>query len=162
MTDMRQPHEQQPPWQPYQGGSQPANFTGSGYQTPAGMPPGGSYAASGSQLAPPPGWSHQRHGTRNAEPPPEPKNGLAMPALILGIITLGLSPLPFLNQAGILVGLVGVGLGIAALVVGLGRRARVAMAAFALALSVLGLISEVVPGLVEVEVAVPHLMPAVG
>ena len=63
-----------------------------------------------------------------------------MPALIVGIITLGLSPLPFLNQAGILVGFVGAGLGIAALIVGLRRRVRVVISAIALALSVLGLI----------------------
>lgn len=61
--------------------------------------------------------------------------------LILGIITIGLSPLPFLNQADILVGFVGAGLAIAALIVGLRRRVRVVMAAIALALSVLGLIS---------------------
>ena len=63
-----------------------------------------------------------------------------MPALILGIITLGLSPLPFLNQAGILVGFVGAGLAIAALIIGVRRRVRVVMSAIALALSVLGLI----------------------
>lgn len=74
-------------------------------------------------------------------PGAEPRNGLAMPALILGIITLALSPLPFLNQAGILVGLVGAGLGIAALVIGLRRGVRVVLAGVGLGLSILGLIS---------------------
>jgi hypothetical protein len=63
-----------------------------------------------------------------------------MPALVLGIVTLGLSPLPFLNQAGILVGFVGAGLGIAAVIIGLRRRVRIVMSAIAVALSVLGLI----------------------
>ncbi|MEJ2862547.1 hypothetical protein [Actinomycetospora flava] len=64
-----------------------------------------------------------------------------MATLILGIITLGLSPLPILNQAGILVGLVGIGLGLVALIIGLRRRVRVIMSAVGVALSILGLIS---------------------
>jgi cytochrome c biogenesis protein CcdA len=64
-----------------------------------------------------------------------------MPTLILGIITLGLSPLPILNQGGILVGFVGAGLGIAALIVGLRRHVRVVIAAIGLGLSILGLIA---------------------
>jgi hypothetical protein len=64
-----------------------------------------------------------------------------MPTLILGIITVCLSPLPFLNQAGILVGIIGVGLGIAALVMGISRQVRVIMAAIGLGLSIFGIIA---------------------
>jgi hypothetical protein len=137
MTDTRQPHEQQP----YPGSEQQPTFNTAGYQTPAGMPPGGYHPYSGPQPSPYGQWSPQQQGQWNPQQPPQPKNSLAMPALILGIITLGLSPLPILNQAGILVGFVGAGLGIAALIIGLRRRVRVVMAAIALALSILGLIS---------------------
>lgn len=135
VTDIRQPHEQQPTWQPHPSSEQQSpGFTGASYQAPAGMPPGGyNHPYSGPQPSP--------YGQWHPQQPAEPKNALAMPALILGIIPLGLSPLPVLNQAGILVGFVGVGLGIAALVVGLRRHVRVVMAAIAVALSVLGLIS---------------------
>lgn len=66
----------------------------------------------------------QDHGQWSPFPPPRPTNGFAMPALVLGVITLGLSPLPFLNQAGIPVGFGGAVLGVVALVVGVRRRVR--------------------------------------
>ncbi|MCD2190830.1 hypothetical protein [Actinomycetospora soli] len=147
MTDTRQPFEQQPaggsaaPHQPMygQGYAAPAGTGGYGYpQGPHGQPQG--------QWAPPhqgPWVPPQQGGWGPPPQPPQPRNSLAMPALILGIITLGLSPLPFLNQAGILVGIIGAGLGIAALVIGVRRHVRVVMAAVGLALSVLGIISAV-------------------
>lgn len=141
MTDIRQPHEQQPAWQPYTGSDQQQNSDSVGQQAPAGMPPGGYNPYGGPQSLPHGQWIPQQQGQWAPPQAPQPKNALAMPALILGIITLGLSPLPILNQAGILVGFVGAGLAIAALIIGLRRRVRVVMAAIALGLSVLGLIS---------------------
>lgn len=135
MTDTRQPHDQ--PAQPVHAAWHPDSHQqpyGGGYphHAPAG-PPGASYyyGPNGPQSGPfaPP------------TAPQQPTNSLAMPALILGIITLCLSPLPILNQAGILVGLVGTGFAVAALIIGLRRRVRIVMATIALGLSILGLIA---------------------
>lgn len=73
--------------------------------------------------------------------PPPPSNVWAVAALVLGIVTLALSPVPILNQVGILVGFVGVGIGVAAVIVGRRRRVRVVMGAVGLGLSVLGLVA---------------------
>jgi hypothetical protein len=136
VTEIRQPDEQQP-WP----GGRP-------YDVPAGMTPG--HPGSGPIPSPYGPWIPQQQGqwTPQAQggwnpPPAPPRNPLAIAALVVGIVTLVMSPVPFLNWLGILVGVVGIGLGIAALVIGLRHRVRVVMAAVALALSVLGVISAV-------------------
>jgi hypothetical protein len=86
-------------------------------------------------------WLPQPQPQPQPPPQPPPSNGLAMTALILGIITIGLSPLPILNQAGILVGLVGVALAVPALIIGARRGVRGAMATIGLVLSIVGLVS---------------------
>ncbi|MDL5155379.1 hypothetical protein [Actinomycetospora termitidis] len=145
MTDIRQPHEQQPA--SGDAGQYPPPY-GYGYGYGYGAPAGTGYPQQGGPYVPPQGpWGPQgqwpMQGGWGGPQPPQPKNSLAMPTLILGIVTLGLSPLPFLNQAGILVGIVGAGLGIAAVVIGVRRRIRLVMAAIGLALSVLGVISAI-------------------
>lgn len=127
MTDTRQPHDR--PVQPYAGGSWPP-YAGS-YQSQVGYPGDGHHY----------GPSNPYSGPFAPAPAPTPKNGLATAALILGIVTVGLSPLPILNQAGILVGVVGVGLGIAGVIVGLRRRVRVVMSSIGLGLSILGIVA---------------------
>jgi hypothetical protein len=137
VTEIRQPDEQQP---------RPGGYR---YDAPAGMTPG--HPGSG-PIPSPYGpwipqqqgqWTPQAQGGWNPLPPPPPRNPLAIAALVVGIVTLVMSPVPFLNWLGILVGVVGTGLGVAALVVGLRHRVRVVMAAIALALSVLGVISAI-------------------
>lgn len=98
-----------------------------GFQGPS-APPAGVPSAAG-------------YGHAPVHAPPPSSNGWAVAALVLGIITLALSPVPILNQAGILVGIVGVGIGIAALVIGLRCRARHIMAGVGLGLSVVGLVA---------------------
>jgi hypothetical protein len=46
-------------------------------------------------------------------PPPSSTNGWAIAALVMGLVTLGLSPLPVLKQGGTLAGMVGIGIGVA-------------------------------------------------
>ena len=59
MTDTRQPNEQQP----YSGSAQGPNYADSGYEAPAGMPPGGYYPSSGPQpSAYGQWWSSQQQG----------------------------------------------------------------------------------------------------
>lgn len=119
MTDIRSPREQQP-----RSGSGPApNYAGSGYEAPPSgyYPSSGPAPTSNGQWPPQQGqpipqqsgqWSvpqgprglqqsGQWSGTQGpwgpqqpGQPQGQPKNGLAMPALILGIVTVGLSPLP--------------------------------------------------------------------
>lgn len=134
MTDTRQPHDQpaQPSWQPQSSNYQQPYMGGYQHQAPAGQPGTGYYyGPHGPQSGP---WGLPQSVQ-------QPTNSLAMPALILGIVTLALSPLPILNQAGILVGFVGAGLGVAALIIGLRRRVKRVMASIALGLSVLGMVA---------------------
>ncbi|MDD7942960.1 hypothetical protein PHK61_31595 [Actinomycetospora lutea] len=79
-------------------------------------------------------------GPAPALPGGSSSNGWAVAALVLGIVCLALSPVPVLNQAGILVGFVGVGIGVAAVLIGRRRGSRVVVSAVGLGLSVLGLV----------------------
>lgn len=90
---------------------------------------------------PPYAPGHGPYGQGFPPSSPPPSNGWAMAALIVGIVCIGLSPLPVLNQAGILVGFVGVGLAVPAIVIGLRRQIRKVMSFVALGLSILGLVS---------------------
>lgn len=78
---------------------------------PAGPPPGG-YAPPGGygapSMPPPPGY-----GPPGGFPPPRPTNGLAIAALILGILSLVGGLVPFLGWAMVPFALTAVGLGIA-------------------------------------------------
>ncbi|MEJ2863947.1 hypothetical protein [Actinomycetospora flava] len=89
---------------------------------------------------PPPPGAWARPPAPPQAPPPPSANGWAIAALVLGLVTLGLSPLPVLNQGGILAGLVGIGIGITAVIVGLRRGSRIVMASVGLGLSVLGVV----------------------
>lgn len=112
-------------------GDQDAPTDTSGFRAPFGPPPGQMPPA-----AVPSGYGY-------GYPPPRAwaSNGWAVAALVIGIVTLVLSPIPVLNQAGILLGFVGLGIGVVALVIGLRRHARVTMSAVGLGLVILGLIS---------------------
>ena len=135
MTTYQGGPEQQRP-EGGQAGRQPSGPQG-GYGPPT---YGGQQGYGGQQQppGPPPTWGPQQpYGGR---PPQAPTNSWALVALVLGIITVALSPIPILNQAGILVGFVAVGLSIPAIVIGLRGRVRVVMAFIAAGLAVLGLI----------------------
>jgi hypothetical protein len=80
---------------------------------------------------------YQPYGPAPVAPPPQ--NGLAVATLVLGIVTLCLSPMPFLNQLGIMVGLVGIALSVPALIIGVRRQHRVVMASIGLVLCIAGI-----------------------
>ncbi|MFZ3417197.1 DUF4190 domain-containing protein [Arthrobacter sp. 3Tela_A] len=73
-------------------------------------------------------------------PPAKPGKGLAVTALVLGIVALALCWVPVLNNVFLFVGLAGLGFGIAALVVASKRRAPKGMPIAGLILSVLSII----------------------
>ena len=136
---MSQPTQQ--PGNPYGPGAVPrAPYTGhQPSPTPHGYPAGTGHPPYG--YGAPPSYGFGPHGQPGPQQGPPPSNGWALAALIVGIVCLGLSPLPILNQAGILVGFVGVGLAVPAIVIGARRQVRTVMAFVALGLSILGLVS---------------------
>ncbi|MBF4993331.1 DUF4190 domain-containing protein [Arthrobacter gandavensis] len=73
-------------------------------------------------------------------PPARPGKGLAVTALVLGIVALALCWVPVLNNVFLFVGLAGLGFGIAALVTAAKRRAPKGMPIAGLILSVLSII----------------------
>ena len=73
-------------------------------------------------------------------PPARPGKGLAVTALVLGIVAFALCWVPVLNNVFLFVGLAGLGFGIAALVVASKRRAPKGMPIAGLILSVLSII----------------------
>lgn len=84
-------------------------------------------------------------------PPPYPQpvrprttNGLAIAALVLGVITVLVCWIPYVGLLGAVTGLVGSGLGIAGLVTSRRLRTGAVMASFGLGMSALGAIAAVV------------------
>lgn len=73
-------------------------------------------------------------------PPIKPGKGLAVTALVLGIVAIALCWVPVLNNVFLFVGLAGLGFGIAALVVASKRRAPKGMPIAGLILSILSII----------------------
>nr|WSX52150.1 DUF4352 domain-containing protein [Streptomyces sp. NBC_00974] len=103
------------------------------YAGPAGPAYGAPYGAPANLWAAP-GGSHPGHPG-----PPPATNGMAVAALVFGIAGILLGLVPFLFWAGALLALVGLGLGIAAVVRSRGGAPRGAMAVAGTVLGLLGL-----------------------
>ncbi|KOU12920.1 hypothetical protein ADK52_39090, partial [Streptomyces sp. WM6372] len=110
---------------------------------PMPMPPGAP--SFGSPVAPvPPGSAWGAHpgaapGNPWGTPPPATTNGLAVAALTLGIAAVVIGIIPFLFWAGGILAVVGIGIGIGALVRASKGAGRKAMAVTGTVLAVLGL-----------------------
>lgn len=87
---------------------------------------------------PPPG-----HPSYGRPPATRPTNGLAIAALVLGVLTLLFSVVPFVNLVGLLTGLVAVGLGLGGLAHARRHGAGGAMAGFGIATAVVGMVVSV-------------------
>ena len=107
----------------------PGQFT---IPTPPQAAPGGGY---------PPQVPQQFQPPHQPQPLAQKGNGLAVAALVLGIIALVFCWIPFLNVLSIILGLIGLGLGVPELVGALrGRRSGKGMAITGVILSVVAII----------------------
>ncbi|EMY35085.1 hypothetical protein D477_006261 [Arthrobacter crystallopoietes BAB-32] len=86
------------------------------------------------------------------QPPPQQKKGLAIVALVVSIVALVLCLIPVINNVAIVLGLVGLGLAIAALVIASKRKQKKGMPIAALIMSVLAIIGAIVSQLIYVSV----------
>jgi hypothetical protein len=84
------------------------------------------------------------------QPPPPQKKGLAITALVLSIVALVLCLIPVINNFAIVLGLVGLGFAIAALVIASKRQQKKGMAIAALIMSVVAIIGAIVSQLIFV------------
>lgn len=108
------------------------SFGGTTTPPPAEYPPAGTYPP-----APP---QHQQY----APPPAQKGSGLAVAAMVLGITALLFCWIPFLNVLSIILGLVGLGLGVPALILALrGRRTGKGMAVAGVVLAVVSIIASI-------------------
>lgn len=114
----------------------PAPAAGPAYGAPYGTPgaPGAPAPAPANPWAAP-GAPYPGHP---GPTPPPPTNGMAVAALVFGIVGILLGLVPFLFWAGGILGLVGLGLGIAAVVRSRGGAPRGAMAVAGTVLALLG------------------------
>lgn len=71
--------------------------------------------------------------------PVQKSNGLAISALVVGIITVFVAIIPFLGMIGLFTGLIALGLGIGALIVARKRSTGLVMSIIAMVLAVLGM-----------------------
>jgi hypothetical protein len=83
--------------------------------------------------------------------PRPPGNGLAVAALVLGILALLTAPIPLVNFLGLVLALVGAGLGIAGITRGRRVGRRTGMAAWGLGLSAVALVVSTVVGFLTVR-----------
>ncbi|WP_406182437.1 hypothetical protein [Streptomyces sp. NBC_01006] len=130
------------------------------FAPPAPVPPAPSFGAPAAPV--PPGGAWGAHpgaipGNPWGTPPPATTNGLAVAALILGIAAVLIGLIPFIFWAGALLAVVGIGIGIGALVRASKGAGRKSMAVTGTVLAVLGLGSSVgglfLTGLVVTNVA---------
>ncbi|MFD5508589.1 hypothetical protein ACFWIB_12560 [Streptomyces sp. NPDC127051] len=112
------------------------------FAPPAPVPPAPSFGAPAAPV--PPGGAWGAHpGNPWGTPPPATTNGLAVAALILGIAAVLIGLIPFIFWAGALLAVVGIGIGIGALVRASKGAGRKSMAVTGTVLAVLGLGSSV-------------------
>ncbi|MFD7834876.1 hypothetical protein [Streptomyces sp. NPDC059761] len=130
------------------------------FASPAPVPPAPSFGAPAAPVPPGGAWGVHpgaHPGNPWGTPPPATTNGLAVAALILGIAAVLIGLIPFIFWAGALLAVVGIGIGIGALVRASKGAGRKSMAVTGTVLAVLGLGSSVgglfLTGLVVTNVA---------
>ncbi|MER6779801.1 MULTISPECIES: DUF4190 domain-containing protein [unclassified Streptomyces] len=116
---------------------------GGAFAPPAPMPPAPSFGAPPAPVPPAGPWGANAPGAVPGNPwgapAPSTTNGLAVAALTLGIAAVVIGIIPFLFWAGGILAVVGIGIGIGALVRASKGAGRKAMAVTGTALAVLGL-----------------------
>jgi hypothetical protein len=136
------------PGQPgFGAGSQPGQgFVGSDYPTQT-IPPQG-FAAPGQPGYAQPGEQGYPYPGAPMEPQQKTGKGLSIAALVVSIVALVLCLIPIINNFTLVLGVVGLGLGIAALVIASKRQAKKGMSIAALIMSPLAIIGAIVSQLI--------------